>query len=325
VKSTAVLALACLAALEISSRLDLEHKSIRSSHIFHSYRGPVIDHGFPVLKTAVPLGVVPCKKPAGIMISAADPELMKSEINAAIAASIPVITLDSDSPGSQRLFFIGTNNYQAGITGGQVLAKRMNRKGNIVVFTITAQDNLAERLRGYEAALAYTDIKVLQTVDVRGDPALAYDKTVEIIESGKLKVDGFVCLEATAGKQVADVLARRKVQGKTIVAMDTDEGTLDWIEKGAIAATVAQKPFTMAYYGLRVLDDLHHNKLAKLDSNWSQDLQSLVPSFIDTGSSLIDSTNVHAIRKAAVGDPGRAPKALALLNREWLREPVHRQ
>jgi ribose transport system substrate-binding protein len=265
------------------------------------------------------------KKPAGIMISAADPELMKSEINAAVAAGIPVITLDSDSPGSQRLFFIGTNNYQAGITGGQVLAKRMNRKGNIVVFTITAQNNLAERLRGYEAALAYTDIKVLQTVDVRGDPALAYDKTVEIIESGKLKVDGFVCLEATAGKQVADVLARRKVQGKTIVAMDTDEGTLDWIEKGAIAATVAQKPFTMAYYGLRVLDDLHHNKLAKLDANWSQDLQSLVPSFIDTGSSLIDSTNVRAIRKAAAGDPGRTPKALAWLNREWLREPVHRQ
>ena len=259
------------------------------------------------------------------MISAADPELMKSEINAAIATGIPVITLDSDSPGSQRLFFIGTNNYQAGITGGQVLATRMNRKGNIVVFTITAQDNLAERLRGYEAALAYTDIKVLQTVDVRGDPAIAYDKTVEIIDSGKLKVDGFVCLVSTAGKEVADVLARRKVQGKTIVAMDTDEGTLDWIEKGAIAATVAQKPFTMAYYGLRVLDDLHHNKLAKLDTNWRQDLQSLVPSVIDTGSSLIDSTNVRAIRKAAAGDPGRTPKALAWLNREWLREPVYRQ
>src|ERR1700680_2067490 len=44
------------------------------------------------------------KKPTGIMISAADPELMKSEINAAIAAGIPVITLDSDSPGGQRFF-----------------------------------------------------------------------------------------------------------------------------------------------------------------------------------------------------------------------------
>ncbi len=263
------------------------------------------------------------KKPAGIMISAADPELMKLEINAAISAGIPVITLDSDAPGSQRLFFIGTNNYQAGITGGKVLAQRMNRKGNIVVFTIHAQDNLAERLRGYEAALADTGIKVLQQVDIRGDPTLAFDKTVEIIESGKMNVDGFVCLEATAGKEVAEVLARRKIQGKTIVAMDTDEGTLEWIEKGVIAATVAQKPFTMAYYGLRMLDDLHHNKPAKLDTNWSQDLQSLLPSVIDTGSLLIDRTNVGAIRKASSGNPGRTPEALAWMNREWLRAPMH--
>ncbi|HUS06286.1 MAG TPA: substrate-binding domain-containing protein [Bryobacteraceae bacterium] len=254
------------------------------------------------------------KKPAGIMVSAADPALMKGEINAAIAAGIPVITIDSDAPGSQRLFFIGTNNYQAGITGGQVLAQRMNRKGNVVVFTIPAQVNLAERLRGYEAALADTQIKVLQTVDIRGDPALAFDKTIEIIDSKKLNVDGFVCLEATAGKEVADVLARRKVQGKTIIAMDTDDGTLDWIDKGGIAATVAQKPFTMAYYGLRALDDLHHNKPAKLDVNWSQDLQSLLPSVIDTGSSLIDRSNAGAIRKTAYF-PGPQPKALALLHR----------
>ena len=264
------------------------------------------------------------RKPAGIMVSAADPELMKTEINAAIAAGIPVITVDSDAPGSQRLFFIGTNNYQAGIAGGKVLAQRMNRKGNIIVFTIPAQDNLAERLRGYEAALADTGIKVIQQIDIRGDPTLAFDKTVEIIESGKMNVDGFVCLEATAGKEVAEVLARRKVQGKTIVAMDTDEGTLEWIEKGVIAATVGQKPFTMAYYGLRMLDDLHHNKPAKLDTNWSQDLRSLLPSVIDTGSLLIDRANVGAMRKASGGDPGRIPKTLAWMNRDWLRAPMHR-
>src|SRR4051794_37723833 len=37
---------------------------------------------------------VVAKKPSGIMISAADPELMKPEIDAAIAAGIPVITMD---------------------------------------------------------------------------------------------------------------------------------------------------------------------------------------------------------------------------------------
>jgi hypothetical protein len=36
-----------------------------------------------------------------------------------------------------------------------------------------------------------------------------------------------------------------------------------------------------------------------------------VPSFIDTGSSLIDSTNVRAIRKAAVGEPTLANLLLA--------------
>ena len=63
------------------------------------------------------------KKPSGILVSAADPELLKGDIDAAIAAGIPVITVDSDAPGSHRLFFIGTNNYQAGLTGGRLLVR----------------------------------------------------------------------------------------------------------------------------------------------------------------------------------------------------------
>jgi len=167
------------------------------------------------------------------------------------------------------------------------------------VFTIPAQENLIQRLRGYEESLGNTAIKIVQTVDIRGDPAVAFDNTVKIVESGKVGVDGFVCLEATAGKEVADVLSRRKLQGKTVVAMDTDKGTLDWIDKGVIAATVAQKPYTMAYYGLRVLDDLHHHKLTELNSDRQQNLHSPVPSTIDTGSSLVTKENLSTIRQAA--------------------------
>jgi ABC-type sugar transport system substrate-binding protein len=43
----------------------------------------------------------------------------------------------------------------------------------------------------------------------------------------------------------------------TIMAMDTDQRTLNWIQQGLIAATIAQKPYTMAYFGAKVLDDLH--------------------------------------------------------------------
>ena len=245
------------------------------------------------------------KKPTGIMVSAADPQVMKPEINAAIAAGIPVITMDSDSPGSRRLFFIGTNNYQAGLIGGRVLVKKLNGKGQIVVYTIPAQANLIERLRGYEDAIADSDIKILQTIDVRGDPALAFDSTMQIIKDGKVSVDGFVCLEATAGKEVAEVLERSNVQGKVVIAMDTDEQTLDWIKKGRIAATVAQKPFTMAYFGLRMLDDLHHNRPTRFDVDWSQELQAVVPAVIDTGAALIDPSNLEVMRKSAHPDSAR--------------------
>ena len=216
------------------------------------------------------------KKPAGILVSAADPNLMKSDIDAAIAQGVPVITIDSDTPGSKRLCFIGTNNREAGIMGARRLVKEMNGKGNLVIYTMPGQVNLEERLHGYKDILAENPgIKVIQTVDVKGDPRVAFDATNDMLDKAKVKPDAFACLEAIACKEVADVLDRKKITGKVVVAMDTDQGTLDWIKKGAIAATIAQKPFTMAYYGLMMLAELHLNPPASLDHNWSQDTQSL--------------------------------------------------
>src|SRR5271170_8282835 len=59
------------------------------------------------------------RKPAGILVSVANSKMMTPEIDAAIAAGIPVITMDSDSPESKRLYFIGTNNLEAGKLGGR--------------------------------------------------------------------------------------------------------------------------------------------------------------------------------------------------------------
>jgi len=42
-------------------------------------------------------------------------------------------------PASKRLFFVGTDNYHAGQIGGERLAKEMNGKGSVVVFTIPEQ------------------------------------------------------------------------------------------------------------------------------------------------------------------------------------------
>lgn len=239
------------------------------------------------------------KKATGILVSAADAKVLKGSIDAAIAAGIPVITVDSDAPDSKRLFLIGTNNYEAGVTGGQRLATELKGKGNVVVFTMPQQANLMERLNGYRAALdTHPQIKITRVVDIQGDPRVAFDTTTQILGKEKDKVDAFVCLEALAGKEVATVLNENKVTNKVIMAMDTDPDTLEFIRKGVIAATISQKPFTMTYVGLRMLDGYYHHKLASLTTDWSKDSFAPVPAFVDTGSALVDRSNVESFIQA---------------------------
>lgn len=234
------------------------------------------------------------KKATGILLGVTDPALLKDSIDKAIAAGIPVITLDSDAPSSKRLFFIGTNNYQAGFTGGERLAQELHGRGNVVVFTMPDQPNLQDRLRGYKEALAKTPgIKITRVVDIQGDPRIAFDTTTQIVGKERDKVDAFVCLEAQSGKEVAGVLNSYHVTGKTVIAMDTDQETLDWIQKGLIAATIGQKPYTMAFVGMQMLDDLYHHKPPSLDKDWSKDGYAPIPVFVDTGSELIDKSNVQ--------------------------------
>jgi ribose transport system substrate-binding protein len=238
------------------------------------------------------------QKATGILLGVTDPALLKDSIDKAIAAGIPVVTMDSDAPASQRLFFIGTNNYQVGLTGGQRLAQELHGKGNVVVFTMPDQHNMQDRLRGYRDALDHTSIKITRVVDIQGDPRIAFDTTTQIIGKERDQVDAFVCLEAQSGKEVAGVLSSYHVTGKVVMAMDTDPETLEWIKKDGIAATISQKPYTMAFVGMQMLDNLYHHRPSSLTTDWSKDSFAPIPSFVDTGSALIDKNNVDSFLQA---------------------------
>lgn len=238
-------------------------------------------------------------KPAGILVSAANPALMCDAIDRTVAAGIPVVTMDSDCPSSKRLLFIGTQNYNAGQMGGELLAKELKGKGTALVYTNSGQENLDERLEGYKRALShYTGIKLSDVIDIHGEPTAAFDSTQKLVQSGRPLPDAFICLEALACQEVAEVLDRDRINGKVLVAMDTNRSTLEWISRGRIAATIAQKPYTMAYYGLRILDDFYHHRIQGAQGDRTLNTRSPVPMFIDTGATLIDKTNVKALLDA---------------------------
>ncbi len=235
------------------------------------------------------------QNPSGILISVGDQRLMRADIDSAISRGIPVFTLDSDAENSKRLMFIGTDNYKAGLLTGSTVNSTLNGKGNIAVFTMPEQLNLVQRLHGLSDALAsHPNLKITRTVDVQGDPQVALAAARDILGKDAAKVDAFVCLEAISCSEIAKALNEHNVPGKLVVAMDTDPRTLEWIKKGLISATVAQKPFTMAYVGLRMLADLNASKIGNLDKPWASSPESKIPTFVDTGVTLVNGDNADA-------------------------------
>jgi ribose transport system substrate-binding protein len=237
-------------------------------------------------------------KPAGLLVSVADQALMQPAIDDAINAGIPVITIDSDAPQSKRLYFIGTNNMQAGVLGGKRVVEKLHGNGNVVFFTMP-QPNLEERLKGYKDVFEdHPGIKIVDVFNMKGDSGNAFDRTVHYLE-GKTaeRVDAFICLEASAGRDVAEALMRHNVVDRLVVAMDVDEQTLNLIKQGHIDATIAEKPFAMAYYGMKALDEVHHYPV-NLKKDYSWDSFSPFPAFVDTGSTLVDKSNVDQYLKS---------------------------
>ena len=241
--------------------------------------------------------------PAGICISAARQDVFQSEIDKAVAQGIPVICVDADVPNSKRVLYIGTDNFKAGKESLKRMAALVAGKGNIVVITIPGQNNLDDRVAGVADALKnFPALKLAKILDDKGDLRNAFDQIYALFNK-KEKIDGIICLEATGGQGAASALHQFSLEGKVpIVAFDKDPETLALIESGAIASTIAQKPYVMSYYGLKFLDDLHHNAVREF-KDWRTAPVAPLPSWVDTGTAVVDKYNLALFREALSAQP----------------------
>src|SRR5215467_6085315 len=104
--------------------------------------------------------------PTGILVAPARALLFKEMINSAVQAGIPVICVDSDSPESRRILFVGTDNFRAGLESGNRIATLLYGRGRVGLITILAQLNLNERLRGVQEALRrHPEIEIAEVID----------------------------------------------------------------------------------------------------------------------------------------------------------------
>ncbi|MCY2925810.1 MAG: substrate-binding domain-containing protein, partial [Planctomycetota bacterium] len=91
------------------------------------------------------------RKPDGLVVVGFEPSL-NPIVDKAVAAGIPVVTVDGDLPGSKRIAFVGTGNVRAGYEIGKKLAQAVG-KGKVALLYKPGQPNLEERREGFKQAV----------------------------------------------------------------------------------------------------------------------------------------------------------------------------
>lgn len=220
-----------------------------------------------------------------IAVSAVAPNDQVPVLNR-VAEKSKLITFDSDAPKSNRLLYIGTNNYEAGKALGARIVQLLPNGGKMAVFVGTlSADNAQARLNGIQDAIAGKNIEIVDKREDNTDRAKARSNVEDIINAHPdLKL--VAGLWSYNGPAIAAAIEALGKKGKVLAAVfDEEEGTLSAIQNEIISATVVQKPFQFGYLASKWAHELATKPeaaAAQIPSNKS----------IDTGVDVIDKANV---------------------------------
>ncbi len=226
----------------------------------------------------------------GIAVSVSAPADQVPVLNK-VAAKTNLITFDSDAPKSNRLLYIGTNNYEAGkVLGGEII-KLLPNGGKMAVFVGTlAADNAAQRLKGIQDAIAGHKIEIVDKREDNTDRAKARSNVEDIINAHS-DLNLVAGLWSYNGPAIAAAVEALGKKGKIIPAVfDEEDGTLNGIANDVIQVTVVQKPFQFGYLSSKWMHEL---------ATKGEAAKAAIPAnkIIDTGVEVINKANVAKFKE----------------------------
>lgn len=219
----------------------------------------------------------------GVAISPNDPPRQAAAL-AQLAQQSSLVTFDSDSPVSNRLCFIGTNNYDAGQMTAEHIKQAVPDGGEIIICIGSLEKDNAQRRRqgvidglldrafdpnsrmdAVDAPLGEKGkYKIVATIVDGIDPAKATELAAEAIKKHP-DLKCFACMFAYSTPSVLKALEASGKLGKIqVVGFDANDETLAGIEQGNVYASMIQDPYNIAYQAVRILADAARGKKEEL-------------------------------------------------------------
>ncbi len=190
----------------------------------------------------------------GIAISPVDPDNQTQMINET-AGKVLVVTQDSDAPSSNRAFYVGTNNVEAGKQAGQLIKEALPNGGKIMLFVgkLDAR-NAQERSQGIKEVLQGTNIQIIDTRTDDTDRVRAKSNVADTLVKYP-DVAALVGLWSYNGPAIVNAVREANKVGQIkIVAFDEEDETLAGVKDGSIFATVVQQPYEFGYQAIKLMN-----------------------------------------------------------------------
>lgn len=206
----------------------------------------------------------------GVAISPIDAENQVPLLNKA-AAKTKLITQDSDAPKSDRIVYIGIDNYVAGRMAGQLVKEAIPGGGKVAILVGRLEgDNARKRRQGVLDELLdrpdssagsdplNQEIKgakytIVATLTDQIDAAKAKSNAEDMM-SAHPELVGLIGLNAYHTPALLEAVKQAgKMSSIKVVGFDEQDATLRAIQDGEVVGTVVQNPYMYGKESVRVL------------------------------------------------------------------------
>ncbi|MHB1109357.1 MAG: sugar ABC transporter substrate-binding protein [Devosia sp.] len=215
----------------------------------------------------------------GIALAPTDPNALAPVVDAAKAAGIPVVFVDTRGI-NEGVTFIGTNNEVGAALAADFMCKNLPAGSEVAILQgLISQSTGQARADGSKKGLEACGLKVVAEQTAEWDRAKGLSVTENIL-AGNPNIKGiFASNDNMALGAVEALKAASKLADVMVVGFDANPDAAASILAGEMTASVAQAPANMGGFGIQALVDL---KAGKTLDAW-----------IDTGTVLVTKDNAE--------------------------------
>ena len=190
--------------------------------------------------------------PAGLIVSIPNGNVLAAPVRAAVAAGIPVISINSGFDVSASLgamLHVGQGEYEAGRVAGETM-RELGGKSALCLNHEVGNVALDLRCKGFIDGFGGS----VQVVAVNPDPAAVTAAVTESL-AGDERLDVVLALSASISGEAAIAAAKTLDPGRTVRvgSFDVSEPVLTAVAEGRASFAIDQQPFLQGYLPVQYL------------------------------------------------------------------------